>query len=168
MGVELKAALLRQTRVAPQPGPRAVSSGLGPSPGVAGGACAKGRERTSLQGWGLRRARKDLGGCFRSARTVAYLLEGRSAACARSRAGCASGRQLGRTGSAAPRIPRINGGRLRRAEPGFGQAAGAGQPSPGLSGEGQLGGLSQSGGWRDSTVGKRGGESPKPRFWILD
>lgn len=91
-GRELTAALLRQTRVAPHPalGPSRLGLGPTPSPGVAGGACARGRERTSLQSWGLCRALKDLGGYFRSARTVAYLLEGRSAACAWSWAGCAS------------------------------------------------------------------------------
>lgn len=169
-GRELTAALRRQTRVAPHPALRPSRLGLGPtpSPGVAGGACSRGRERTFLQSWGLCRALKDLGSYFRSARTVAYLLEGRSAACARSWAGCASAAPADQQCRAED--PANHRGRLPRAEPGFGQAAGAGEPSPGLSGEGKLGGLSQSGSWRDgwgkcdSTVGERGGESPKPHF----
>lgn len=165
-GRELTAALLRQTRVAPHPalGPSRLGLGPTPSPGVAGGACARGRERTSLQSWGLCRALKDLGGYFRSARTVAYLLEGRSAACAWSWAGCAS------RSARRPAVQR-RGSRESPRPP----AASRARVWPGRRDWGaQLGGLSQSGSWRDgwgkcdSTVGERGGESPKPHFWILD
>lgn len=140
--------------------------------GVGGAACAKGRERTVLQDWGFTPGPHDLRGDFRSARIVAYLLEGRSAACAPRWASMrlAAPAVVQQCGAQDPAHHR---GRLPGAERGLGQAAGAPGSSLGLLGEGQLGGLSQSGDRQDAwgenstqLLGEGVRDPPKPHFCI--
>lgn len=106
-----------------------------PSPGIAGVTCAQARERTAPGPRGL-------GGCFRCARAVAYLLAGRWAACA----GCVSrGSAGGRAAPRRPRIPRITAVAYREQSRAPARPRVPGEPHLGLPDEGQLGGPFQSG-----------------------